>query len=75
MIRQFKFHHAQQEFVENLDKSETGDMTGNRIIVSGDGPEARFKIQIDDFANVAAAACRLIEKIVPGFRATASKEI
>ena len=68
---QYNYDASKDEFVENPSGAETGNITGNRIVVLNEGspaqPDLRFRVQIDDFGNVLAAANRLVQRLVPTF--------
>lgn len=66
---QFNFDMKTGEFVENPSGKETGDdITGNRVFVTGSGPETRFRVEVDDFGCVMAAVNRLIRRFIPTFQ-------
>lgn len=67
MARQFNYNSLYGEFFYNPSGGETGDITGNRVFVDGEGPLTRFRVEIDDFGSVIGALNRLIKRINPHF--------
>lgn len=72
---QYNFVQGKDEFVVNPSGEEHGDITGNRVFVTGKGSDTRFNIQIDDFGDVLAALNRLIVKFIPTFVFPKTKEL
>ena len=65
---QYNYDQSTMEFVANPTGEETGNITGNRVFVTGKGAETRFKIEIDDFGHVVGALNRLIQQFIPTFQ-------
>jgi len=65
---QYNYDMKLGEFVANPSGVESGNITGNRVFVDGEGSSsARFKIEIDDFGSVICALNRFIKVINPDF--------
>jgi hypothetical protein len=65
---QYNFNQNTQEFEPNPTGEETGNVTGNRVFVTGKGAETRFHVEIDDFGHCIAALNRLVLKFIPTFQ-------
>jgi hypothetical protein len=69
----FNFNNKTMEFEEkpsgmSLENWETGDISGNRVFVTGMGAETRFRVDINDCGHVIAAFNRLVRKFIPTFQ-------
>jgi hypothetical protein len=66
-MRQFNYDMKRGEFVENPTGEESGNITGNRVFVQGEGSSLRFQVEINALGNVIGALNRLIKSINPDF--------